>query len=229
MSLNMASKKQPPDKFTASDTSVVIIGKNQLHNDLLQSYIESQNGYSCACKSRLSKDIVDRMSDDGITILIIDSNYTDIRLLNNGDSLSEAIRQQRCHPVLFNVEAGQKIEKKAIGCGIRGIFYSNEPIEHLIKGLRAVLTGELWFSRKVISEFILSVYKRSRENRSSLPLVTQRERQILIELSGGASNQEIADHLNISQHTVKTHIYNCYKKIGVSNRLQATVWASRHL
>lgn len=225
----MATKKQIRPKPVTANTSIVIIGRNQLHNDLLQSYIESQNGYSCACKSRLSKDIVDRMDDDGITILIIDSNYTDIRLLNNGDSLSEAIRQQRCHPVLFNVEAEEKIEKKAIGCGVKGVFYSNEPIEHLVKGLSAVIDGELWFPRKVISEFILSVYKRNLENNASLPQVTQRERQILIELSGGASNQEIADRLNISQHTVKTHIYNCYKKIGVSNRLQATVWASRHL
>jgi LuxR family transcriptional regulator, positive regulator of biofilm formation len=229
MSFIMAKKNHPQDKCSAVGTSVVIIGKNQLHNDLLQSYIESQNGYACACKSRLNNEIIDRMNGEGITILIIDSNYTDIRLLNNGDGLSEAIRQQRCHPVLFNVEADQKIEKKAIGCGVRGIFYSNEPIEHLIKGLRAVLAGELWFPRMVISEYILSVYKRSLENSSSLPQVTQRERQILIELSGGASNQEIADRLNISQHTVKTHIYNCYKKIGVSNRLQATVWASRHL
>jgi DNA-binding NarL/FixJ family response regulator len=225
----MASEKQHQAKVAAEETSVVIIGKNQLHNDLLQSYIESQEGYSCACKPRLNKEVVDRLNEEGITILIIDSNYTDIRLLNNGDSLSEAIRQQRCHPVLFNVEADQKIEKKAIGCGIRGVFYSNEPIEHLVKGLSAVLAGELWFPRKVISEYILSVYKKRLEHNPSLPQVTQRERQILIELSGGASNQEIAERLNISQHTVKTHIYNCYKKIGVSNRLQATVWASRHL
>jgi LuxR family transcriptional regulator, positive regulator of biofilm formation len=227
----MATKKQRRANQAAIDkaASVVIIGKNQLHNDLLQSYIESKEGYACICKPRLSKEVVDRLNDNGITILIIDSNYTDIRLLNNGDGLSEAIRQQRCHPVLFNVEAEQKIEKRAIGCGIRGVFYSNEPIENLVKGLSAVLSGELWFPRKVISEYILSVYKRNIENNPNLPQVTQRERQILIELSGGASNQEIADRLNISQHTVKTHIYNCYKKIGVSNRLQATVWASRHL
>lgn len=225
----MATKNKRSAKSPALDTSVFIIGRNKLHNDLLQSYIESQNGYTCVCRTRLAKEIVNGMRENCITILIIDSNYTDIRLLNNGDGLSEMIRKQRCHPVLFNVEAEQKIEKKAIGCGVRGIFYSNEPIEHLLKGLVAVLEGELWFPRKVISEYILSVYKRNIENNPSLPQVTQRERQILIELSGGASNQEIADRLNISQHTVKTHIYNCYKKIGVSNRLQATVWASRHL
>lgn len=225
----MGSKKLHGTKCAAQDTSVIIIGKNQLHNDLLQSYIESQEGFTCACKSRLNREVVEGMGEDGITILIIDSNYTDIRQLNNGDGLSEAIRRQHCHPLLFNVEADRKIEKKAIGCGVKGIFYSDEPINHLLKGMGAVLEGELWFPRKVISEYILSVYKRNIQSNPSLPLVTQRERQILIELAGGASNQEIADRLNISQHTVKTHIYNCYKKIGVSNRLQATAWASRHL
>jgi LuxR family transcriptional regulator, positive regulator of biofilm formation len=211
-----------------STTMVYIIGKNQLQNDLLQSFIESQECFACASETELRAEIL-KMNDEGHLILILDSSMADVHFLNKNGNLTRAIRQSHCHPILFNVKADQGIEKKAIQCGIKGVFYCNDPKEHLIKGLHAVLAGELWFPRKVISDYILTEEKHRLEDDGGFPQVTLRERQILAELSKGASNQEIADNLHISQHTVKTHIYNCYRKIGVSNRLQATIWASRHL
>jgi DNA-binding CsgD family transcriptional regulator len=59
--------------------------------------------------------------------------------------------------------------------------------------------------------------------------ITPREAQILAMVAVGAKNEEIADKLCISPHTVKTHIYNLCKKIGVPNRLQAALWAAKNL
>ena len=59
--------------------------------------------------------------------------------------------------------------------------------------------------------------------------VREREIEILGLISTGATNADIADKLIISQHTVKTHIYNIFQKIGVPNRLQAALWAGKHL
>jgi LuxR family transcriptional regulator of csgAB operon len=209
--------------------TVYIIGKNQLQNDLLQSFIETQDCFTCTCETDFKAEILDCIGVDEHLILIIDASMVDVHLLNKNNNLSQAIHKGRCHPVLFNVAADQGLEQKAIQYGVRAVFYCDEPKEHLIKGLRAVLAGELWFPRKVISDYILSKGDKSHEDESGFSQITLRERQILAELSKGASNQEIADRFNISQHTVKTHIYNCYRKIGVSNRLQATAWASRNL
>ena len=60
-------------------------------------------------------------------------------------------------------------------------------------------------------------------------LLTIREKEILALVSSGYGNQQIADELCISIHTVKTHTYNIYQKIGVSSRLQATLWAAKYL
>ncbi|CAM6905017.1 LuxR C-terminal-related transcriptional regulator [Citrobacter portucalensis] len=60
-------------------------------------------------------------------------------------------------------------------------------------------------------------------------ILTEREYEILTELSKGASNMEIASAFFISENTVRTHIYNIFKKISVSNRTQATCWANVHL
>ena len=60
-------------------------------------------------------------------------------------------------------------------------------------------------------------------------ILTRREMEILDVLASGAKNEEIANKLFISPHTVRTHLYTIYRKIQVSNRLQAVLWASKNL
>jgi DNA-binding NarL/FixJ family response regulator len=60
-------------------------------------------------------------------------------------------------------------------------------------------------------------------------LLTSREIEILAMISLGNKNEAIAEKLFISQNTVKTHIYNIFKKIDVPNRLQASLWAAKNL
>jgi DNA-binding CsgD family transcriptional regulator/ArsR family metal-binding transcriptional regulator len=61
------------------------------------------------------------------------------------------------------------------------------------------------------------------------PPLTRREIQVLKYITGGATNIEIADHLCLSPHTVKSHVIHIFNKLGVNDRTQAAVWATRHL
>jgi DNA-binding CsgD family transcriptional regulator len=63
--------------------------------------------------------------------------------------------------------------------------------------------------------------------RSAVPL-TAREREILARLAGGRTNRQIAAELVLSERTVETHVANVLGKLGVANRSEAAVWASRH-
>ncbi len=65
-------------------------------------------------------------------------------------------------------------------------------------------------------------------SRSEVSL-TDREVEVLKVMATGAKNSEIASSLNLSPHTIKTHIYNIFKKINASNRLQAVNWAQENL
>ncbi|MCP4022216.1 MAG: hypothetical protein GY729_10270 [Desulfobacteraceae bacterium] len=68
-----------------------------------------------------------------------------------------------------------------------------------------------------------------KENHSYPPSLTPRETQILDLISHGYTNRQICDDLCVRLGTVKAHIYNLYKKIGVSNRFQAILWNSKHI
>ena len=112
--------------------------------------------------------------------------------------------------------------------GVRGIFYDDDSLPQFLKGVQAIINGQLWLSRKIMTKCILS---KGLDNRSETDssILTPRESEILALLAVGATNEKIAERLYISSHTVKTHLYNIYKKINVPNRFQAALWAAKNL
>jgi LuxR family transcriptional regulator of csgAB operon len=145
------------------------------------------------------------------------------------DSWKTSIPSQ-CFVALCNVDPKIEIEKPAVNNTIQGLFYKDDPPNIISKGISAILNGELWYSRKTLTKHIMKPNPSNNllEHVDSSNL-TFREREILTLIASGYSNKAIADNLCISIHTVKTHIYNIYKKVNVSSRLQAALWAAKYL
>ncbi|MCE7575019.1 response regulator transcription factor [Aliivibrio fischeri] len=83
----------------------------------------------------------------------------------------------------------------------------------------------MWLSRKIISELIFTYREKQNAILSTSISLTTRESEILRLLASGASNLDISNSLFVSENTVKTHLYNVFKKLNVKNRLQAMMWA----
>ncbi|WP_156566712.1 transcriptional regulator CsgD [Metakosakonia massiliensis] len=111
---------------------------------------------------------------------------------------------------------------------INGVFYVSEDERRMVEGLQGILRGECYFSQKLAS-YLITHSGNYRYNSSESALLTHREKEILNKLRIGASNNEIARSLFISENTVKTHLYNLFKKIAVKNRTQAVSWANDNL
>ncbi len=113
---------------------------------------------------------------------------------------------------------------------ITGVFRKEDDLEHLCHGIEKMLSGEYWLPRQKLAELI-HYYQKNNNNviDYSKLCLTNREQQILRKLVTSASNNEIADSLFVSAHTVKSHLYNIFKKINVKNRVQAVFWAKNNL
>ena len=131
--------------------------------------------------------------------------------------------------VLFNVSAEQGVEERYVWEGIEGFFYEQDTIDHFLKGVEAVLNGEMWLSRRLMTKCIREGRAQGNIAKTKSSALSPRQMEILALVAVGCSNDEIADKLCISTHTVKVHLYNIYKKIDVPNRLQAALWAAKNL
>ena len=113
--------------------------------------------------------------------------------------------------------------------GIKGYICSKANSEELIKAIKAVHRGELWVQRKLISKFFdgeAEAYSKAQdEDKNMHTFLTVREREILSCLTTGVSNKEIAEKLFISEKTVKTHLNSIFRKLRVTKRLQAILYA----
>ncbi len=219
------------NKITSNHvTQIYIVGSNNLQNELLFTHIKNEFNLKCFMIESLNAQVLSNRNTDKINLYILDCIDIKINpIWMNKIGMDKKATYKNCFFILFNIKSGQNIEKTAVHHGIHGIFYSNEPIKVFTKGIKAILNGQLWYSRDILSKYVVESRTPYNTLQKKSHNLTFREQEILFLIATGASNKEIADKLIISLHTVKTHIYNIYKKIDVPNRLQATLWITKNL
>jgi DNA-binding NarL/FixJ family response regulator len=214
--------------------NIYIVSPTRLENDLLNTFLEQKTGARCVCIEYIEHISTqhDEDKNDGPPKLILfdclgepPEKILEKLESTDGDTFSQ------CALCLFNFRHDLNIAIKAIKQGFSGFFYENETPEQFLKGVHALCSGELWISREILKQYVYTTSNKMVKGNAQSPaaLLTRRELEILVLIGSGATNDEIAEELFISPHTVKTHIYNVFKKINVPNRLQATLWAAENL
>jgi len=102
-------------------------------------------------------------------------------------------------------------------------------MEDLLAAIRTAAGGELWVSPAVLSRMLPEVLPASGGNtvKDPLPLLTDREREVLSLMVEGLANAAIAQRLHLSIHTVRTHAHNVQTKLNVHSKLAAVAVAHR--
>ena len=142
----------------------------------------------------------------------------------------------KCDIVLFNLDENPELANRALLSGIRGVFYTTDNADVLMKGIRLLLEDQLWYRRDVMCNVLNRMLQFNKDALHKLTegdiepfKLTKREKAIIALMIKGAKNKEIAEELNISPHTVKTHLYSAFRKTKCRNRIELLSWAQQNI
>jgi len=117
----------------------------------------------------------------------------------------------------------------AFRSGARGVFCRDDPIKLLSRCVHKVHEGQLWVSGPQL-ETLLATFANTPATQlvdsQGATLLSKREQDVVRWLAEGLTNCEIAHQLNLSENTVKNHLFRIYNKLGVSTRVEAVIYAA---
>ena len=117
---------------------------------------------------------------------------------------------------------------RAIEAGAAGVLDKATPIKDIIEAVRQLKDGEALLSRAEVIWMLSRERQQKQEALQAIEKLTSREKEILRLLAEGLESKQIAQKLNITVHTERTHMVKILHKLGVHSRLQALVFAARH-
>ena len=207
---------------------VLVVSDNQIFRELLYEYLSSLEEISVIGK--ISLDEIEHhsylLSSDIVLFLEKCDSMTikrDILALKKNFPKAKII-------FLSLRDIRGDMELNVIKMGAKGFLCARDSLKTLIQAIKSCYNGEIWATRRSTNIIIDNLQRKIiTRKKDEVEILTPQEKKVLILLASGFKNAEIAQKLFISEKTVKTHINKIFKKIGVTNRLQAALWASKNL
>ncbi|MGR4992021.1 LuxR C-terminal-related transcriptional regulator [Vibrio sp. WZ-1] len=211
-----------------SKSNVILVTEDSLQSSLLKEILENKLRINVFLLSP-DKLMAFKAMSGHISTIILDSSIISDEIYSHYMALKKA-EFSSAKEILINCDKRIPTEELFVWSCLSGIFYNSDDIHTLHVGIGKILQGEMWFSRKFSQQYITHLRRYVKPiSRDTHTILTKREKQIITFLSMGASNQQIAENLFVSENTVKTHLHNIFKKIEVKNRVQALIWAKDNI
>ncbi|MCM1257143.1 MAG: response regulator transcription factor [Roseburia sp.] len=180
-------------------------------------------------------EVVAEANDGEECLQIINTMNPDVLLLDinmpkkNGLEVLHELKNRHSKMKVLVLTVHNEVEylMKAMDIGINGYLLKDSESAKLKKAILTVIRGETYIQPDLIP-ILNSKMKNMKNDQDKLESLTRRELDVLKNLAVGMYNKEIAIKLDISERTVKNHVSNIFKKISVSDRTQAAVFAIRN-
>ena len=132
--------------------------------------------------------------------------------------------------ILLTALNDTQVHRTAIAMGAMGVVLKEEAAEVLLKAIHHVHGGEVWIERSMMADVLFD--KRSATDinpeKEKIASLTVRESEIIVLISEGLKNKEIAERLFITDMTVRNHLAAVFRKLDLHDRLGLAIYAYRH-
>ena len=192
---------------------VVVADDQNISRAFFEMYVRADARYRLLAALRTAREAVDYVRDHEADLVILD-----VMMRDGIDGLTAAGEIKRDHPetrIILTTSASETTwEDRARAVGVEGFWYKEYEVHSLIEIMNRVMAGETVYPSDP-PDLSLGNVKRSD--------LTDRELEVLRELTGGLTNEEIAEKLNVTVFTIKRHIQNMLQKTGYKNRLDLAI------
>lgn len=207
---------------------ILVADDHTLIRQGLKQILELEDDLSVVAQASDGREAVRLTKECNPDIVLMDINMP----VTNGLQAIKEIKQAHltCKIIVLTIHEDREYLFKTLQMGAEGYVLKDAEPSVLIEAIRCVNSGQSYIQPNMTKELVLefnrvSVQEKEKRREDNL---TSRELEVLQLIAEGMINKEIAKQLYISEKTVKNHVSNIFKKIDVSDRTQAAIYAFKH-
>lgn len=204
---------------------VMITDDHSLIREGLKQLLELEGDFQVIAEACDAIDCMEKLKEHIPDVLLLDINMPRM----NGLEVLQKIKDEKIDVKILVLTVHNEVEYllKAVDIGINGYLLKDSESSELKKAILSVVDGEDYIQPSLIPVLNAKMIDRDMDS-EKIEKLTKRELEVLKLLAVGMYNKGVADELHISERTVKNHVSSIFKKIDVSDRTQAAVFAIRN-
>lgn len=204
---------------------IMIADDHSMIREGLKQLLELEGDFEVIAEACDGVECLEKLLTVKPDVLLLDINMPNM----NGLEVLQKMKDKRMKVKVLVLTVHNEVEYllKAVNIGVNGYLLKDSESAELKKAILAVVDGDDYIQPSLIP--LLNAKMIDIDNDSvKIEKLTRRELEVLKLLAIGKYNKEVAEELEISERTVKNHVSNIFKKIGVTDRTQAAVFAIRN-
>jgi len=214
----------PRDAVAPRPIRIVVVDDHTLFRRGITALLSRVAGFEVVGEAADGFDGIKAAAQHRPDVVLLDLNMPGISGI---DALHAILKEAPgTHIVMLTVSEDADDLMLALRAGAQGYLLKNIESDFLVDAVRRAADGESVMSPEMTGKLLRQV--RAGTTATTQPALSPREREILAFLARGASNKEIARDLDVAESTVKIHVQHILRKLELTSRVQAAVWAVEH-
>lgn len=206
---------------------IILVDDHSLFRNGLRGLLERNEGFRVVGEASSGEEFLSLLEQESFAADIVFMDFS-MPGLDGAQTTERALaRRPDLRIITLSLFGEESYYSRMVEAGARGFLLKDSDIGDVLEAIAAVMGGGSYFSPRLLSSLTGRMHAREHDELADDQL-SSREREILVAVCRGLSNQEIADELFISKRTVDKHRANILEKTGCKNTASLVVYAIRN-